>query len=470
MAFETQMCPREIGSQAHPVLTRDSSREQKGSSMTTDREFAKFPHIALVYGPMLIGGIETLIVRVANFLAKRKYVVTLIAEDGPLLAALLPAIRKVIYRGTRHIRQVAQQGEIFDPTASDVLLLSFDPISAHRTLLIEKFIPATCKFRHISGVFHPSAYFMPGERWDRALLNKLLAFGLGTDALFFMNEACRDSHAAKWRTNLSHCAIIPLPIKWAPAKWANTRSPTLRIVSVGRLVQFKAYNLGAAKIAAACRAQGISLTWDIYGDGPQKDQIAKEIQRTSTQDIVFLKGTLPYEQLSATIQYYDLFVGMGTAALEAAALGIPTICATTDYADTCYGYIHNLPFGNVGETQCSTPTVAIGSLLKEYALSASDFRSEVSRLCRDAALRYDTESFCKTLLDLRTSTHLSFRRSMASALTYAATDSSLAHAARITIGSLRKFGFNASNLGRQLHTRTRLELSRIVSAWKQASK
>ncbi|MBK6812637.1 MAG: glycosyltransferase [Sandaracinaceae bacterium] len=239
---------------------------------------------------------------------------------------------------------------------ADTIIISFDPISAARGLHVEHQCSLRGRVTHLSGVFHPRAYFMNGERKDRIALNQCVAQAVGYDHLFFMNEECRRAHAKRWNVDLRGSAIATLPVDMCEDAWAPESSGRLRIVSVGRLVEFKAYNVEAPKMAALLRDAGLLVTWDIYGDGPLGAEIRNEIERQGVGDSVRLLGELPYRDFQKTVVGYDLFIGMGTAALESAMVGVPTICATDGERERCYGFLHELPYGNVGEVPARATT------------------------------------------------------------------------------------------------------------------
>jgi len=358
------------------------------------------PRIVLVYGPLRTGGIETLIVRVSNFLARNGREVTVICGDGALLPSISPGVQRIIYSDTRDLKRQLRDRSITSGLANGLIIVSFDPISAARGLSIESTIPRSCNVTHLSGVFHPRAYFMTGERQDRVLLNHLVASVIGYARLFFMNEECRLSHARKWHANLGVSPIVPLPVDAINEPWTPPDLTVLKIISVGRLVDFKAYNLGASQVASECLARGIEIAWDIYGDGPLAGRIQEEIRSHSMEGIVTLKGELPYEQFTSTIAGYDLFIGMGTAAIEAAMIGLPSICATESQRTLSYGYLHQLPYGNVGELQEAPPARMFADLIEEFAGSNRLLRANLSRECRAAALKYDMDAFVRQVLDV----------------------------------------------------------------------
>lgn len=369
--------------------------------MTPKSNLALLKKIMLIYGSLDTGGIETLIIRIANFFSSSGVHVTVCFNTGGELKSSLDSRVNIIkYSETKDLIRYVREYHQTSPAIGEVLVISFDPISAARALIVEMAILGSIRVVHITGVFHPHAYFMPGERKDRIFLNYLIAQAIGNDKIFFMNEECRSAHGAKWATDLSVSRLLALPVNHVDARWHSSKKAVLRIVSVGRLVGFKAYNMGAAKIVKACLDHGVEVTWDIYGYGIQSNAIQAEIDLMGVKGYVRLMGKLDYSNLESTLVSYDLFVGMGTSALEAAMIGLPTICATINEAAHCYGYLYELPFGNVGELQSAPPDVEMTELIQRYSTLDQDERLYLSSQCRMAAANYGLPKFADALAQM----------------------------------------------------------------------
>lgn len=349
--------------------------------------------IILVYGSLRVGGIETLIVRFSNYVSQLDFDVFVCCNSGGQLeASLRDEVKLISYSTTEDLKGKLITAANSDSNLKDIIFFSFDPISAARAITLECSFSKKIRTNHISGVFHPSAYFMTGERYDRIILNRIVARAVGKSNLFFMNKECRDSHACRWKINLDAAPIIPLPVNDAESRWKNKGGRAVKIVSVGRLVDFKAYNLGIPSVISNCIERGMEVSWDVYGDGPLKSQLEYSVSQAGLSKFVRFLGALPYENFQAKILEYDLFVGMGTSALEAAMVGVPTICAIIDEPFDCYGYIFELPFGNVGEKIPGQEFRKISDLIFEYYIY-DEKRVELSRSCYLSARKYSMSEF-----------------------------------------------------------------------------
>lgn len=342
----------------------------------------------LVYRELRTGGAETLIVRLANYQVTRGVDVAVCCTGGELLEELDPAV--TILRYTDPADAPSACAEWLGRSPIPVGLLSFDPISAASGLLIEASARTPAEILHICGVLHERAFFMSAERRDRIWLNWLVARAVGYGRLFFMNRETMDAHAQTWKVSLSGCATIPIPINNRHRVWQSSdRVGELRVICVGRLVDFKRYNVGVPSIVRECGERGLVLQWDIFGTGPVAGEIQNQIALNGVERQVRLAGELPYRLYGATVTKYDLFVGLGTAALEAAIVGVPVIAATDSSTNLSYGWLHELPFGNLGERQADfDPPHRIADLVLAYARLDGNERAKMSEECHKAAQRY----------------------------------------------------------------------------------
>lgn len=402
----------------------------------------KLMELILVYGSLRIGGIETLIVRMANFFVSHDIPVSIYCSEG---GALRPSLdNRVSFTDNSDTTALVKAASAHISSRSgmaNILMISFDPISAARALMIEARLPNGKSVMHVSGVYHPRAYFMTEERSYRVFLNSMVASAIGADRIFFMNEECRTAHAIRWKANLSGSPIFALPVNQVEPCWQPSVQNIVRIVSVGRLVSFKAYNVGAAKIVRSCLDRGIQVMWDIYGDGPLQASIQAEIEAHNVSANVRLLGTLDYCDYSERVAGYDVFVGMGTSALEAAMLGVPTICATVDETTKCYGYLQDLPPGNVGELQGEPPCVELSDLICRYSQADSSLRLSLSRRSRQAAEMYGMPKFYEqitSMLSIETPAPSRAIKRMVAKLYYFATESSLIRGIRYCAPFLRR--------------------------------
>lgn len=353
--------------------------------------------ITFVYGPMAMGGIETLLVRLANLLVREGRDVQLLCQDGVLARDFTSGVTVDLYRDWDDARAIfAAKSKV----GQQRLIVSLDPTSCALASWLLRGANGKDDF-HITGVYHPRAWFLEDD-WLRLAINRVLLRTIADDRIFFINDESRQHHSAWSRRNFTESAILPLGVRIHDSAPVRPTDGTIRIATVGRLADFKDFNLHIPAIARELIDSGLVIQWDVFGTGELAEQVERAIRDTATDHDVRLRGNLPYAELGPTLSHYDIFVGMGTAAVEAATLGLPTIVAVDRGGDRTYGFIQDLPFGNICEMMDDPPSATIASLLFKLAQGDSDKRHSVGRESRKAALRYSMNDYADGLVAIGT--------------------------------------------------------------------
>lgn len=343
-------------------------------------------HLLIVYNQMNTGGIETLILRFAQYYKAKGFSLNVIltAGGGALLADLeRTANVRIMNTFPLRISLSTLEKDPFYKTTEEVLVLcpEGNPIGLK--------IASLLRIPYKVGVYHPEDYGMLASGFYRRLFD-----AIPDECKLFMNEDCLINHEHIFGRKI-HATIWPLPvITEKPTAKAEARIPEKnKVISIGRFDPFKTYNLTTIKAVAALNAKGANLKYDMYGYGLLEDQMRALIKKYTLSDHVFLKGMLKYDELEATVKKAYLFVGCGTAAIEASHAGVPTIIATLETDGLANGLFTD-PIGyNIGEKSSSLKTQTIESLM-EYilGLSAEDYLRLSERHIHVAKERYEAAS------------------------------------------------------------------------------
>lgn len=249
-------------------------------------------------------------------------------------------------------------------------------------------------------IFHPRTLMMESDRQYVHVLNRLLIAAIGQQFLVFMNSNCLISHQKFLGRDLSRNAIVPVPIDNRPRRWQGSVSDMpLRIVAVGRLVRFKAYNFGLPRLLGELRSKGIDVRCDIFGWGEMEGDLVEMIAAHNAGDFVQFRGKLPLDEFDRVVAGYDMFVGMGTAALQAAQLGVPTVMAIVDDPDGAHGYLFDVPHGNIGEVDGAILRKSLSELIEEFVDMDEERRAQISERCEKAANRYVVDNYLSRVPD-----------------------------------------------------------------------
>lgn len=160
----------------------------------------------------------------------------------------------------------------------------------------------------------------PLRRWYR---DRLYA---KADGLVFQT---RDAMEYFSRTIQARSAIIPNPLDLSPGLVRRQRTASgRRVVSVGRLVSSKRFDQ-LIRAVASLRAKGLSVSLEIYGEGPDGEALSALSRELLVENQVSFMGFR--KDVLADILEADVFVlcseyeGMPNALLEALGLGIPSV-------------------------------------------------------------------------------------------------------------------------------------------------
>jgi hypothetical protein len=125
-------------------------------------------------------------------------------------------------------------------------------------------------------------------------------------------------------------ACVPTVIPIFTARPELNRQPSrgemTRLCWVGRLTDFKLQPVLSvlAEVARLSRA-GRAIRFDIVGDGAEYGQVADAVKAAGISSIR-MHGSIPLSELEKFLaENVDIFIGHGTAILEAAKLGIPSL-------------------------------------------------------------------------------------------------------------------------------------------------
>lgn len=309
-----------------------------------------------VYGALTVGGIETFFVRMAKERFEKNLPTSILLLSKPEQSnnELLYEIKKyanvifpeeVFYGFSFFCRRFPLLSPV-KPKAILNKLMKVDQIHVfdgmHAMLgyrlsqKLGKNLPITI------GFYHYIKYLWGGSNvaWHEKLNREFIFNYLPEKSLLFFSEGNRDLYIKHKKQKFEESNTFRLGVidKKEVSLSGDLITP-LKIATVGRLVEFKTYNFYMIDVVKKLIDRGIDVEFDIYGDGPLKQQIKEKIKKANLQDKIVLKGTLDYSKFDTTIANYDLFIGSGTSIIQASALGVPCIVGVENMTvPKTYGY------------------------------------------------------------------------------------------------------------------------------------
>lgn len=337
-----------------------------------------------IYNALHLGGVETFFVRMAKERSKigrytallllskpqksdpelleeiRKYAHVLFLDDiikyTPIISRKLPLVAPINKKSVEQLMEKSDQIHAFYGRHA---LLGY-----RLSQLINKDIPITI------GLYHYIVYVWGGNKIaHHERVNRDFVFQyLHRESLIFFSEGNRNYYENHKKLDFSGSNTFRLGVvntKKVELK-SKLKNP-LKICAVGRLVEFKTYNFYMLEVVENLLKKGIEVVFDIYGDGPLKTKLEQDIAKKGLEKYVHLKGNLDYSKFDATVSEYDLFIGSGTAIIQASGLGIPSIAAIENM-DTpkTYGFFNDAHQYEYNLKGLDVPLIDIQNLIEEY--------------------------------------------------------------------------------------------------------
>jgi glycosyltransferase involved in cell wall biosynthesis len=339
----------------------------------------------LVYpSPGILGGIETLMGRMSRWLLNQGHQVTILTSSDQNWRDVLPKEARCVALGARfgglkyrfHAARILKELGVPEPD----VIKSFNVKSAWIACQIATCVNNGCKV--IAGIYNPNVFTVECPPSSLAFWR--------VEGLFLKNFLnCIPRNARLFcdvsqieeleNTHQQDGLLWPLPIDtqhFVPA----TRKPKWgKIVSVGRLSPMKEYNLYMIDVVKELIRRGHNVTWSVYGEGPYEPEMRQQIKQQGLESVISLEGTVPYERFWQVLQDAYVFVGMGTAILEAALFGVPNVGAVGyERQGLTFGPSHRLPSGSIGQLSVNPPRLKVADEI-ERILGFNDAEYEAEQ-------------------------------------------------------------------------------------------
>lgn len=388
--------------------------------------------ILIIYSALRLGGIETFFVRLAKerfskglntylllldinksnqelLIEAKKYAEVINVIDllkGPFikLSKILP-ISLLLMMGFPLLSQKKSK-LIFEKST---IIHVFKPLNAHFVFrILKKFRlekPITIGFYHTDPFIYKTekkyAYFE--EKSFDLVINQL-----PKNNLIIFNDKLLSLFKENYSIDYYGASIFPLGVideaKLSKGDLEKSISlandkDVLKICSIGRIFDFKTYNSWMLDVVKELSNNGLNIQYDIYGEGPLKSKLQQKLIDENIKNVRFC-GEIPYSKFGVTLQKYDLFVGSGTAIIEASANGIPSIIGIeyTKEPET-YGFFSELDGFSYNEKGLH-PTVSVSNLIKRFVEYTSEQLMELKNNHIEKASLFTIEQCSKNIEEL----------------------------------------------------------------------
>jgi hypothetical protein len=337
-----------------------------------------------IYGALAVGGIETFFMRMAKERAKLGLPTTILLLSKPESSnsELLEEVKKyadVLFPDDVFcsIPYFTRRFPLVCPIKKKVLKTVFKRIDQihvfhgmhallgqRLSINIGRNIPITIGFYHYIKYIWGGNKVAMHERINREFIFQHLP----SQSLLFFSEGIRKLYTKHKRIDFSNANTFRMGVveKKNPLI-SGVLNKSIKIVAIGRLVEFKTYNFYMLDVVKNLINKGYNVQFDIYGDGPLEHAIQNGITNLNLTSNVYLKGSLDYLKFDETVARYDLFIGSGTAVIQAASLGVASIVGVENVVEPkTYGYfneVHQYEFNIKGH---DLPLISVEKLITEF--------------------------------------------------------------------------------------------------------
>lgn len=273
-----------------------------------------------IVGSFLNGGIETLLVNVANQQTANGHEVGIIFITNRIASDLINSI---------------------NPSVKKYFVKK--PVGSKNPYYLYK-------LNYYYRIFKPRVLHLHGSNFTSLLLGKLksekrfvtlhnnvidIHYSNSVDQYIAISECVRESYIRQ--TRKTNCVVCynGIPLNNYISKQVYPEYPC-KIVCVGRvLFDVKGQDVMVSALARL-KGNGYSFSCDFYGDGKDLDRLKELIVIYNLQEQVRALGNASNEYIAKHLHQYDIAVqasrheGLGISAIESMACGVPTILSAVD--------------------------------------------------------------------------------------------------------------------------------------------
>lgn len=246
------------------------------------------------------------------------------------------------------------------------------------------------------GIYHQNEFMYKVLPYYFANQIQSLFVAVGVDRTIFFNDANIRAYSKFFDKNYTKATVVPIGIELPSELSSVMHDPkSKRIVSIGNLYDFKSYNLHIINNLPSLLKIDPLIRYEIYGEGPNHNVLIERAKFLGVLESVEFKGRVPYSSLPNILSGALMFVGSGTALVEAAALGVPALIGieSTKQAVT-YGFLCDIDGFSYNEYEEGRFTISMMDKILAIIQNADEWRL-VSDKCAEKARLFSMKETVK---------------------------------------------------------------------------
>lgn len=358
--------------------------------------------ILFVVSTLQLGGIETYLSRVVPQLRIDNYEIDVHVLNKNFDPGLLSIVEKSatvkFFNNTKRLGNVFPYGGIIENKYD---LIYVTGISSLLYVLMSPSLKSL-DIKLMIGVYFQFEFT---ENLDRYRNKKIFQFlnTLPAENICFCTDGCKLDFIKMYGERFQSSIVSPLYSHVGSHAIERNKyfSKKIKILSVGRLVAFKNYNIYLPSIIRCLIDNGVDVSWTVVGSGPLVNVLNDEIQKNNIKSHVTIIGSVPYENLHKYYREADLYIGAGTTLIEASSYGKPSIC-TIDNCDRpiSTGYFHDRKGYTTSDILDGESTFDVYQMIYDFAHLAGDVKNSMAFAARNASLKYDINNANKDFAEM----------------------------------------------------------------------
>jgi 1,2-diacylglycerol 3-alpha-glucosyltransferase len=264
-------------------------------------------------------------------------------------------------------------------------------------LFAGKITPYNTSIKLLVGIYHINEFdFSTHHNWYFEKIAKKLMSSLPEQNLIIYNSAVQLHYSALYNKGFENNKIITLGIDVEKVQdyWVGKQNN--RIVSIGRLTNWKRYNHSMIQVIQDFKKKGVFYTYDSYGDGESRQELEEMVEKAGLKDQIKYHHSIPYNEFTTVIKDSLMFIGAGTALIEASACGLPSLIGIENEIKTVsYGFLHDTTGSSYQEQQLNLSYKDISSFITDLSLCTTQEYDIECKKAKDRAQFFGMEKAIK---------------------------------------------------------------------------
>lgn len=255
-------------------------------------------------------------------------------------------------------------------------------------------------YRVTAGVYHQNEFLFRPTRYFSAAILSLFRQVPAENVLFF-NEVSRDNYISfHAQPDYVRSPIAPIGINIPPAPQVPRRLGGQRIVSIGNFERFKTYNTQVIGLLPKLSLDFPDIHYHLYGGGEMREALEAQTRALRVETRVTFHGQISYDRLPEVWDQTDIFVGSGTALIEAAAAGLPALVGVESLEQPLtYGFLSDIEGLSYNELSPHIPLCPMNTCISSVLGDAYQWRVTADA-CAAKAQEFSVGRTAQVLLDL----------------------------------------------------------------------